>query len=642
MNTGLIQLNAPATSPQPGGSAKANISPTSPGKSQSFARHLQAPAAGDRYSSPLRNLSQQSESGIKEGPASQGSASLRESLMDKLHASPPITMTQASEALTQEVSQLNRLTDLSQETPDVEALLEQCPSLALLTGRLEFIDANEIPAIVTSDKFIQSALAADGTSNFMNSPQRLGDLMAELNLPSALNEMVDKLGVDLAEEVTPRQLLTSLGIDPGIVNSELQMLKSNLQLDGLSSYMIRAEKLQVHKAQHQITEELSVVQIDEKYSTASSDELVPSAMTVVGFETDNFAQRNDLSKEAKLAVEPLAKDAERVSQLNQLPTEPSELNQHHVSSGRNGPFVGIDHVSHDPTQEIIRLFDQMSADQKYQFNFLNTKQPKTVGSLSEAISILPGDHSSINQLNVGESQGYIPPQSNQMHAMTIDRLIASQMQVHDVGNDFSSVMNFSGGSSDSSFDQTFSNESELSFGLERGIPVGMSNSSKAEFLDTLNQLNSTPSDTIQKQVIEKVQMLVKDGGGQIKLDIGSGDHKVELALDIQNDTVNLKILTASDQMKDLLASDLPKLREALGQQKLELNEVELGSQSRREWSNGSFDQGSFQRGFSEQRERLVEQPGTLVKSSSHSYKNIIADRSGYIRPQHSGHIQVFA
>jgi flagellar hook-length control protein FliK len=63
----------------------------------------------------------------------------------------------------------------------------------------------------------------------------------------------------------------------------------------------------------------------------------------------------------------------------------------------------------------------------------------------------------------------------------------------------------------------------------------------------------------------------------VHLDLGSRElGNLEMAISMNDDRVDLKILTASDRTRDLLAGELNRLRDALTVQNVQLGQVDVG------------------------------------------------------------------
>ncbi len=118
--------------------------------------------------------------------------------------------------------------------------------ISFLTGRLDEIDPAAIPTIVVGNPFIKDALAKEDISAFLQTPMKLSQLLAGLDLNAALLQG-SFTQEDLNSVVTPSEFLKSIGVDPQRVLTELNLLRSNLQVDGLTPYLQRAIAMQSQK-----------------------------------------------------------------------------------------------------------------------------------------------------------------------------------------------------------------------------------------------------------------------------------------------------------------------------------------------------------------------------------------------------------
>jgi len=121
---------------------------------------------------------------------------------------------------------------------------------------------------------------------------------------------------------------------------------------------------------------------------------------------------------------------------------------------------------------------------------------------------------------------------------------------------------------------------------------------------------------------------------------GEGNEKVEIAVRVFGDKVDLKITTANDQLRDMLNSGVPKLRESFANRNLLLEQVNVGVNAGQSWENSS--QQNFER-WQQARDTMN------AAASSSSYGSVRSESSMPIRPyrswggqlrHHTGQIQV--
>lgn len=82
---------------------------------------------------------------------------------------------------------------------------------------------------------------------------------------------------------------------------------------------------------------------------------------------------------------------------------------------------------------------------------------------------------------------------------------------------------------------------------------------------------------VVQQILDRASMIARDGGGTMRLDFnGHGLGQLEMAVNVVNDRVDLRILTSSDRVRNLLHGEINELRHSLSTQNLQLGQVEVG------------------------------------------------------------------
>lgn len=81
-----------------------------------------------------------------------------------------------------------------------------------------------------------------------------------------------------------------------------------------------------------------------------------------------------------------------------------------------------------------------------------------------------------------------------------------------------------------------------------------------------------------EKIQNKIKMMTKDNKSSAVIDLSSKESgQLSLAIQVDNDKVNLRIISSSDRVRSMLNADMLKLQEALSHQNLRLNDVELGT-----------------------------------------------------------------
>ena len=116
------------------------------------------------------------------------------------------------------------------------------------------------------------------------------------------------------------------------------------------------------------------------------------------------------------------------------------------------------------------------------------------------------------------------------------------------------------------------------------------------FVSTLSETagpQEPKSGEIHTKILQHASLLLKDGGGSMRMDIHAPNlGKIDLAINLNNNQLDVRILTASDQTRDMINRELTGLRDGLGQQGISLRTVEIGnaSQSSQHFGGNTFAQ----------------------------------------------------
>lgn len=127
---------------------------------------------------------------------------------------------------------------------NAQDLMKKSPVIAFLTGHLEKVEPAEIPKLVAGTPFIQKAMQEDNLANFLDQPRNLNELLDTLGIedPSVVS-LLSAGGITESAAISARQLFDKLGVSSTRVEVELDLLKKNLTLEGVSNYMRRAQVL---------------------------------------------------------------------------------------------------------------------------------------------------------------------------------------------------------------------------------------------------------------------------------------------------------------------------------------------------------------------------------------------------------------
>lgn len=177
------------------------------------------------------------------------------------------------------------------------------------------------------------------------------------------------------------------------------------------------------------------------------------------------------------------------------------------------------------------------------------------------------------------------------------------------------------------------------FTLSQNIAAKVDGISQADQGKWSQELQSPNLSRIRQEIINRAEILVKEGGGSIKIDLGHEDlGQIDLAIEVNDQKLEIRILAGSEKARELIAQELPRLREALQLQNLDLQSVEVGLRQESSWSQ-SFNDGSQNQGHSWQEQSEAVEGPWQIKSS----KRAIHERTwgpGMRNNSHNGQIQV--
>ena len=133
----------------------------------------------------------------------------------------------------------------NRETDNLEEVAEKIvipipPILNFLNHNFEHIEAKEIPSIVTQSPFLNTVLNVNNLEDLMSQTVNTSSVLESLGFSSSEVEILTK---EVGEFASPNEILNKLGFDSQQISAEISILKNNLQLEGLSPYMERAEEL---------------------------------------------------------------------------------------------------------------------------------------------------------------------------------------------------------------------------------------------------------------------------------------------------------------------------------------------------------------------------------------------------------------
>ena len=167
---------------------------------------------------------------------------------------------------------------------------------------------------------------------------------------------------------------------------------------------------------------------------------------------------------------------------------------------------------------------------------------------------------------------------------------------------------------------------------------------RSAFAESLASAAPAPRSALTNRVLEHAKIMMAKGGGSLSIDLNSEKFgQMEMAVRLNQDQLELRILTPSEQARDILVREMGDLKQALAQHDLNLKQVEVsvgGGQERTFLSSdGSF---SRQQQWQQHAESRSGNTFSQESSSSRHYQSSRPMMQARTSPIHNGRIQVLA
>jgi flagellar hook-length control protein FliK len=564
-------------------------------------------------------------------------------------------------------------------TGSPELFMQQSPALALLAGRLEFMEPAQIPAIVAQSPLLQSILGQGQTAEVLQTTMPLEQNLQMLGLlpqtlqakPAGPISLTGMEGQTQQPLVTLGETLEALGFDTRRIVQEGDLLKDNLGLEGLQTYMQRAERMQssldlpVEWPTLPTVPAMVSPQQKSTMQTQASQALDPALM----------AQLSRLSPQNQPSLDTVQLWSQNPERPELLPltvlddgSSPIFLNPMDAATESWDPFAAATELQADPTLAPAPTMDEIplvmnvlprvptatldpfiAMAQRWDANTLQTMRPEDFVSRDSTEFTADAKNAAAHPLRsldelINSQFIQAPDFNNRMDASSLPNQDAASFDVNSLQlslQDLGSSSDAAGGDpSGRNQNQSFMNhDSNSMFAPTQSL--GQSNQAFSIETAAGPQAPSSPVSQQQLQdIFDKSSMLIKDGGGSIRLDLGSNEMgPLDLALDIKDKTVELRIVAHSDQAREALAQELPKLREALQNQNLNLEKVEIGL-SYGSWSQSSGNGQQNREQFFENTSESSSRGPNGVRSTSRSYRQSFVSAPETRVPLHNGLIQV--
>jgi flagellar hook-length control protein FliK len=195
---------------------------------------------------------------------------------------------------------------------------------------------------------------------------------------------------------------------------------------------------------------------------------------------------------------------------------------------------------------------------------IQTKQTNHVKDESDEISLIASDVTDIEQiktlnLELADKTDTITPLADSSLGVSLG---SSEQSFRDGGSSFDERGQDTLSDIATSMDAKVSSnkDSSVSFSSKLTAPAA-----------------SQPRETLAQRILGQAEIMFKNGGGSMRMDVEApGIGKVDVAINLNNNQLDIRIITASDQARDIITRDVAGLRDGLTQQGLNLRGLEVG------------------------------------------------------------------
>lgn len=524
---------------------------------------------------------------------------------------------------------LDKLVDLAQSP---QFIRDEIPIIAFLTGHLEEIVPKDIPGLVLENSFVKESLAGGDIHQFLTTPQPLEDILQSLEATPVLLEEIISLGIDTTQSITPQEIFRALGIDPSRISSELFILRDNLQVDGLTPYMIRAAALRGQFPNEDRTPASQIADQEQNHSPMPMPMARDNIAAKVKTESANLPNVRT-TNEDPFALLGQKMNPEQTTQVNFA--MPSATEEGTVPLMQKSKF-------HLLNEAMLKQPDKTVLDSAAMVDYQENLDGEIILSspAEEASMLLTPSQRIIKQnaewLQANQPTNQSPTTPKGEGELNLirefDTLTTDAVSQHRDGDAHKGPRS----------DINHRSQTHFDILAKAGQPNPMEGSNPVPKPFTLEHgaAGQMTSSAVTQKVLHHASMLVKEGGGAIRIDLGTKDlGHLDLAIHIKDQKLDLRILTSSDGARELVLNDLPRLKEALAGQKLDLQNVEISVGGGGVWGESSSDGGQSQHQFFEEYKEDLDGQSHFL--SSHSYSKV-TPRKPLSPLSHQGQIEVLA
>ena len=433
------------------------------------------------------------------------------------------------------------------------------------------------------------------------------DQINQLNANLATSNLLNASALLAAQQLQAQQQAVPVDL------AKLADMSSGIKIEGVRPESVQMFKILASPDQ----QEFLITEIDPQLAAMQFAAGLGVAQTNLASMTgDRFNQLN-ADPRTLMSVERMAEFPDQIRADDLLMQGPASMNRatFDAFAVMGEQLKGVDTMRVDVQKLAADSADKAAADSSILYG---PNSPIGTSPFSAAINSAPatvgaqfaGVDKLMNRLDGGDLQSSTKsrlPGISDVSTQVLDARLA----VPDVAANSSR----GGGDSSSRQDNGSSNQGSSQFGQEKSTNDTSVNRSVAQ----PSRTNSAPSTftvrgenaevglspqqrfQIMQKVMNHATMMVREGGGTVRLDLGSPElGSMQVAINMNKDQMDMRVITSSDRVREAMMAELGQLKNALSVQNVRLGNVEVGVQGRQPNGFAGFDNNAGQnsgRGF---------------------------------------------
>jgi hypothetical protein len=499
---------------------------------------------------------------------------LNKAVMNGLDSADLVTAKEFLNALGLDAGRISaELTQLQQRLPveGLKAYIDRAQALASAqTNASGVLQSGGKPAI---DGVIEGSDLKGADLSALDSTARLDDLRAKTLRQDTSGSAIE---IPVAGDITATAASASMLQSPQ--NSTLRMDKPTsaagvnaTQRSNLNARTTRPDDIAEDLSALAIRSGQSLIQTSDLASVNLASANVGESLQTSETTTANTSGRNI----SGLNTHSDWRDFAAVRQESSAPADTMNLELTQTLAASD-PFIDMGRIL-DPDQATKiefggngttqRTLEELLIDRNFAASISDQVQKPSAPDLGNTLPL---------EVRIPMMDGLQSSQVNQSQ-ISLENVLASSSPQTNAGGSFPDGMfqdqDSSSGSESSLQDQV------MDIGQTISQQTGIKDNLKGEFVNRLSTegTNSGSKNTFAAKILGHAQMLLKDGGGSMRVNVETpGMGKVDVAINLINNQLDVRIITASEQARDMISREVSGLRDGLGQQGISLRGLEIG------------------------------------------------------------------